>query len=161
MEHINHSKGGGSKMNRWHVINIRLLAVGLMLVFAFGCASTRGAVGVGWGDPAPHPEVKVDRKHGPPPHAPAHGYRAKHSYRYYPANEVYYDTGRRIYFYIEGGAWVADALLPYHLRMSLGGYETVEMYSDTPYEYHRKHKPKGQDKVPPGHAKKHKNWSKY
>ena len=147
----------GDKMTCREVINIRLLAIGLALLFAIGCASTRGAVGVGWGDHAPHPEVKVAHKKGPPPHAPAHGYRAKHSYHYYSSNEVYYDAGRRIYFYIEGGHWVADALLPYHLRVSLGDYETVEMYSDTPYEYHRKFKSKGRHKVPPGHAKKNKN----
>ena len=148
-------------MNSREVINIRLLAVGLVLLFAIGCTSTRGAVGVGWGDPAPHPEVRPAHKHGPPSHAPAHGYRAKHSYRYYPAHEVYYDTGRRIYFYMEGSTWVSDALLPYHLRVSLGGYETVEMYTDTPYEYHPKHKSKKKHKLPPGHAKKDKHWSKY
>lgn len=148
-------------MNRWKIINIRLLAVGLMLLFAYGCASTQGAVGIGWGEPVHHPEVRVAQKHGPPPHAPAHGYRAKHCYRYYPAKEVYLDTGRRIYFYIEGGAWVADALLPYQLRISLGDYETVEMYSDTPYEYHKEYKSKGKYKVPPGQAKKNKNWVNY
>ena len=148
-------------MNHWEVVHIRLLAVGLMLLFAIGCTSTSGAVGVGWGDPPPHPEIQVAHKNGPPPHAPAHGYRAKHSFRYYPANEVYYDTGRRIYFYIEGGDWVSDALLPYHLRVSLGSYETVELYSDTPYEYHDQYKAKGKYKVPPGQAKKDKNWSKY
>jgi len=56
---------------------------------------------------------------------------------------------------------LSDALLPYHLRVSLGGYETVEMYADTPYVYHQKHKSKGPHKVPPGHAKKNKGWSKY
>jgi len=148
-------------MDNWKAINFRLVAIGLMLLFAIGCASTRGAIGVGWGDPAPHPEVQVAHKNGPPSHAPAHGYRAKHSYRYYPANEVYYDTGRRIYFYIEGGDWVADALLPYHLRVSLGDYERVELYADTPYEYHQRYKSKGRYKAPPGQAKKGKDRGKY
>jgi hypothetical protein len=148
-------------MDNGKAINVRLLAGGVMLLFAIGCASTQGAFEVGWGNPAPQPEVQISHKNGPPPHAPAHGYRAKHNYRYYPANEVYYDTGRRIYFYIEGGDWVADALLPYHLRVSLGGYETVEMYADTPYEYHQRYKSKGRYKVPPGHAKKDKNGDKY
>lgn len=140
-------------MNRWEAIRIRSLAVGLVFLFAMGCASTRGTVGVGWGDPSAQPEVRRAHKHGPPPHAPAHGYRAKHRYRYYPANEVYYDTGRRIYFYLEGDLWVADALLPYSLRMSLGDYEVVEMYSDKPYEHHPSFKSKGKHKAP-GHAKK-------
>jgi hypothetical protein len=147
----------GDEMNHWKVIRIRLLAVGLMLLFAIGCASTRGTVGVGWGDPAPEPEIRVSHKNGPPAHAPAHGYRAKHCYRYYPARDVYYDTGRRVYFYIEGEVWKSGSSLPYNLRISLGDYETVELYSDTPYEYHHKHK----HKVPPGQAEKNKSWVKY
>jgi hypothetical protein len=148
-------------MKSLKLTSLRFLALGAMLFFAFGCASTRGAVGVGWGNSSPDYDVQGAHKNGPPPHAPAHGYRAKHCYRYYPANEVYYDTGRRIYFYIEGGAWVADALLPYHLRVSLGQYKTVELYSDTPYEYHKTYKSKEKHKVPPGQAKKGKNWVKY
>lgn len=150
-------------MRRWKVVDIRLLLAGMILLFMFGCASTRGGIGYEWGsqEPTDQPETKVSHRHGPPDHAPAHGYRAKHSYRYYPAKEVYYDTGRRIYFYIEGDAWVSDALLPYQLRINLGDYETVEMYSDTPYAYHQKHKYKKKHKVPPGQAKKNKNWVKY
>ena len=128
-------------MRRWKVVDIRLLLAGMVLLFMFGCASTRGGIGYEWGsqEPTDQPKTKVSHKHGPPDHAPAHGYRAKHNYRYYPAKEVYYDIERRIYFYIEGDVWVSDALLPYQLRVSLGDYETVEIYSDTPYEYHKKH----------------------
>ena len=147
-------------MNSWKAINMRLLVVGLMLLFALGCASTRGTVGVGWGDPAPQPEIRVSHKNGPPAHAPAHGYRAKHCYRYYPERDVYYDTERRIYFYIEGDLWKSDASLPYHIGVSLGKYQTVELDSDTPYEYHKKHKHKKKH-VPPGKAKKGKRWVKY
>lgn len=150
----------GGEMSR-KVIDIRLFVVGLALFFVFGCASTRGAVGVGWGEPGYHPEARPSHGHGPPPHAPAHGYRAKHCYRYYPANEVYYDTGRRIYFYMEGGAWVSDALLPYHLRVSLGNYETVEMYSDKPYRHHHKYRDKGRHHGPPGHADRDRDRDKF
>ncbi len=152
-------------MRRWKVVDIRWLLAGLVLLFMFGCASTGGGVDYERGsqESTNQSEAKVLHRNGPPDHAPAHGYRARHSYRYYPANEVYYHTGRRIYFYIEGGVWVSDALLPYQLRLSLGGYETVEIYSDTPYEYHekhkRKHKPK--HKPPPGQAKKNKSLVKY
>lgn len=38
---------------------------------------------------------------GPPPHAPAWGYRAKRQYRFYPGAKVYYDPGRRVWFYRE------------------------------------------------------------
>jgi hypothetical protein len=150
-------------MNRWQVLDIRLLLVGLILLFTFGCASTRGGVGYEWGsaEPTHQQETKVAHKHGPPDHAPAHGYRAKHSYRYYPEKEVYFDTGRRIYFYIEGEIWKSDVSLPYHLEVSLGKYQTIELYSDTPYEYHEKHKSKKKHKVPPGQAKKNKHLAKY
>ncbi|MBL0714654.1 MAG: hypothetical protein JJV98_13240 [Desulfosarcina sp.] len=150
-------------MNRWQVVGIRLLLAGLILLFTFGCGSTRGGVGYEWGskEPAHHPEAKVAHKPGPPAHAPAHGYRAKHSYRYYSAKEVYYDTERRIYFYIEGEIWKSGVSLPYQLRVSLGDYQTVELYSDTPYEYHEKQKYKKKHEVPPGQAKKNKKWVKY
>ena len=150
-------------MRRWKVVDIRWLLAGLVLLFMSGCASTRGGIGYERGsqEPTHQTETKVSHKHGPPDHAPAHGYRAKHSYRYYPAKEVYYDTVRRIYFYIEGDVWVSDALLPYRLRVGLGGYETVEMYTDTPYEYHEKHKHQKKHKLPPGQAKKDKSWVKY
>lgn len=144
-------------MGQWKAANMKMFATAMLLVFALGCSSTRGGVGIEWGskEPVPPSEVKVVHRHGPPPHAPAHGYRAKHCYRYYPAREVYFDTERRIYFYIEGEVWKSGVSLPYHLRVSLGDYRTVEIYSDTPYEYHKKHKKK--HKVPPGHAKKHKH----
>jgi hypothetical protein len=152
-------------MNRWQAVGIKLLLAVLILFFAFGCASTRGGVGYEWGsqEPAPQSETKIAHKHGPPDHAPAHGYRAKHSYRYYAAKEVYYDTDRRIYFYIEGEIWKSGVSLPYHIKVSLGKYQTVKLYSDTPYAYHEKHKYKSKKKhkVPPGQAKKNKHWVKY
>lgn len=146
------------------MIDMRPLLAGLILIFMSGCASSRGGVGYEWGsqEPRHHHETKVSHKHGPPDHAPAHGYRAKHSYRYYPAKEVYYDTQRRIYFYIEGEIWKSGTSLPYHIEVSLGKYQTVELYSDTPYEHHEKYKSKYKDKqTPPGQAKKKEHWVRY
>ncbi len=149
-------------MGRLKVMDLRLPLAALMMLFIFGCASTKDGVGYEWGsqEPAHRPESKVAHTHGPPDHAPAHGYRAKYRYRYYPAKEVYYNTERRVYFYIEGGVWVSDALLPYQLKISLGEYETVEMDSDTPYAYHE-HKNKKKNKVPPGQAKEKKKLVKH
>jgi len=140
-------------MDHADVIETRLLALGLMLFFVVGCSSSRRAVGVGWDEPYHHPKVLVAHQQGPPPHAPAHGYRAKNVYRYYPASEVYFDTGRRIYFYIEDGVWESDALLPYRLRKRLGNYETVAIYSDTPYAYHA-NRYKKRYEISPGQANK-------
>lgn len=100
---------------------------------------------------------KVGHKHkhkrkGPPAHAPAHGYRAKHQYRYYPSRSVYYDTGRRLYFYIKGDKWEVGASLPNRIRIELGNSVNIELDTDKPYIYHSEHV----KKYPPGQMKKKK-----
>ena len=87
---------------------------------------------------------------GPPPHAKAHGYRAKYAYRYYPSAQVYYDVNRKAYFYLEGNSWRISVSLPTALRVQLGGYVTLEMDSDKPYLEFKEHK----RRHPPGHLKK-------
>jgi hypothetical protein len=80
-----------------------------LLTFVFissGCRFT-GMVSGGYEDPAP-----VAVKNTPPPWAPAHGRRAKHLYRYYPSSQIYFDTGRGVYFFIKNGAWTVAASLP-------------------------------------------------
>jgi hypothetical protein len=100
-------------------------------------------------EPPPPPP----RTPGPPPWAPAHGYRAKHQYRYYPSSYVYYDTGRRIYFYYSSGKWEASISLPASIRIDLNEYVTLEMDTSQPYQYHpdvvRRHPP-GLQKTGPG-----------
>ena len=61
-----------------------LICMSLMLV---SCSSF--SIGAGSGR-------KYERKHGPPPHAPAHGYRHKHR-----GAELVYDSGRGIYVVID------------------------------------------------------------
>ncbi|MDJ0782643.1 MAG: hypothetical protein QNJ22_11760 [Desulfosarcinaceae bacterium] len=116
------------------------------------CAAPNGGhVTVGWGDPQEPPaqEERVkSHKSGPPAHAPAHGYRAKHSYRYYPNERTYYDTERRLYFYLEGRGWRVGASLPGHIQLSTT-YVSIELSTDKPYEHHDEHR----RKYPPG--KKH------
>ena len=89
------------------------------------------------------------KKGGPPPHAPAHGYRAKHQYRYYPSCSVYYDYGRKIYFYIKGDHWEVGASLPSNLRIGLGDSVSIELDTDKPYIHHAEHV----KKYPPGQLK--------
>jgi outer membrane lipoprotein SlyB len=74
---------------------------------------------------------------GPPPWAPAHGYRAKHRYRYYPSSYIYFDVDRGIYFYRSGGEWVSSAWLPRDVYLDREDYVTLEMDDDNPYRYHR------------------------
>ena len=75
-------------------------------------------------------------KGGPPPWAPAHGYRAKHQYRYWPRAQVYFDAGRGMYFYYSGGSWQAGARLPGGISVS-GSYVNLDMDTSKPYKWHK------------------------
>ena len=83
--------------------------------------------------------AKNNKNGGPPPHAPAHGYRAKHQYRYYPSKSVYYDTGRGLYFYLKGDNWEVGASLPGNIRVGLGESVNIELDTDIPYLHHAEH----------------------
>lgn len=76
------------------------------------------------------------KKGGPPPWAPAHGRRAKHFYRYYPAHQVYYDPGRGVWFWLRGGNWAFGAALPAGIQVG-GSYVTLGMDVTQPYQYHQ------------------------
>jgi surface antigen len=84
---------------------------------------------------------------GPPPWAPAPGYRAKYTYYYYPAHQVYYDRHRNLYFYFSGSQWRSSPRYP--ARSRLGSTVIITMKTDRPYHYHsdvRRHYPPGQSK---------------
>ncbi|MEW6593336.1 MAG: hypothetical protein AB1413_00540 [Thermodesulfobacteriota bacterium] len=120
-----------------------------------GCL-TGGGVSVGV--PAEPAAREVPPGHGPPPHAPAHGYRAKYGYRYYPSVSVYFDVNRKLYFYLQNGDWKVGVSLPDNLRLKLGDSVTIEMDSDKPYTEFQAHKAKY---PPPGQVKKNnKDWEK-
>jgi hypothetical protein len=87
------------------------------------------------------------KKGAPPKHAKAHGYRAKHTYQYYPLAKAYYDASRGSYFYLEGDTWRMSVSLPDRLRVRLGTSVTVEMDSDKPYTDFAEHS----RQYPPGH----------
>ena len=131
---------------------IRMLMIGsvcIALLFSAGCSLKGGGVYVG----EPGPTVKQG---GPPPWAPAHGYRAKHAYHYYPDASVYFDISRKLYFYLEGDEWRAGVSLPGSLHVHLGDYVTIEMDSDKPYTHYNEHRAA----YPPGQAKKKDKWAK-
>ena len=98
------------------------------------------------------------KKGGPPAHAPAHGYRAKHQYRYYPSSNVYKDTERGIYFYLKGDNWEVGASLPLPLREGLGESVSLELDTDKPYIHHAEHVKKYPPKKSKG--KKKNKWAK-
>ena len=131
---------------------VTVLLASAALLFSACATPNGGTVSVGWGEPDEHetrPPVEVSRKTGPPSHAPAHGYRAKHTYRYYPNERTYYDTERHLYFYFDGGIWQVAVSLPATLRLSTD-YVTIELSTDKPYEHYEEHR----GKYPPGKMKK-------
>ena len=136
------------------------LACIFCIISICACGTTRGGARIGW---EPDSEIshapcsKKAKKGGPPPHAPAHGYRAKHKYHYYPHAQVYFDISKEVYFYMEGHSWKISASLPSSLHVQLGDHVTIEMESDKPYTHFKDHK----KKYPPGQLKKKKDkWAK-
>jgi len=126
-----------------------LLSIGIVsaIMLALSCAPTAGAPGgsvtLQWGNPdtPDHPpgDAPKVKKGGPPPHAPAHGYRAKHQYRYYPCCQTYYDPGRSAWFYIKTGQWTVGASIPSGLHAQLGPYVNLSLDTDHPYEHFDEH----------------------
>jgi hypothetical protein len=134
---------------------ILCLAIGLLIVGFSSSSFAGGAVSVQWGnDPKPDCEDgggKYKKKGGPPPHAPAHGYRAKHQYRYYPSCNVYHDPSRNMYFYMKGDGWAVGASLPTNLQSNLGVSVNLDMDTDKPYQHNAEHlKQYPKEKYKPG-----------
>ena len=103
----------------------------LLISFLTSCESVR--VGGEVGRPAPEP---VTKKGGPPAHAPAHGYRKKFQYKYYPDKKVYYCSKRRVYFWIAGDGWKIGTSLPSNLSLGSSSSITVDLDDETPYLHH-------------------------
>lgn len=70
----------------------------------------------------------------PPPWAPAHGWRAKHQYVYYPSAEVYYEPASQMWFWLGGNGWQAGVSLPIALQgyVRVGGVN-IALDVDRPY----------------------------
>lgn len=108
----------------------------------------------------------IGEKPGPPPHAPAHGYRRKaYSYIYYPECRIYFDVSQHLYFYFDLGAWRKVSVLPVHISLVKEGSVSIQMDIDTPYikihEHEKRYPPKKfkKSKGPgPGKAKGKSKW---
>lgn len=128
-----------------------------LLLFITGCqtiSSVRGTVH--FDDPPPHKVEKTKDHPGPPSHAKAHGYRAKHSYRYYPDASVYFDSDRELYFYLDSSSWRVSVNLPDRLRIELGHHVSIELDTERPYDHYKEHR----QKYPGDHKKKKKKKGK-
>ena len=131
-----------------------LMAILFLLSYVLaGCSGAHVAVGDSYA------RAEGYEKGGPPPWAPAHGYRAKYKYRYYPDHRVYYEGSRGVYFYYSNGQWRVSANLPIGIDIRFSDYVTLEMDTDKPYTYHSdvearypagkaKGKAKGKEKKP-------------
>ncbi|MBI4236882.1 MAG: hypothetical protein HY696_00515 [Deltaproteobacteria bacterium] len=81
----------------------------------------------------------------PPPHAPAHGWRAKNRYVYYPQSQVYFSPDRRLYFWMEGHDWRVGVQLPPRIVIDSQRSISLELEATRPYLEHpdtlRRHPP--------------------
>lgn len=89
--------------------------------------------------PPPPPVVEVIAEpapKGPPPWAPAHGFRRNRQYYFYPGADVYYRPADRIWFYLEGRDWRIGASLPTSVRVDFTRSVPLEMETARPFEFH-------------------------
>lgn len=129
---------------------LMIFLICVFFIFLFSaCRITGGGIHLHLG-----PELNSNQvgNAGPPPHAPAHGYRAKYAYRYYPGACAYFDVSRKVYFYLEGDNWMMSVSLPRAIQLQLGDHVTIEMDTAKPYVRFEEHK----RKYPPGQLKKKK-----
>jgi len=140
-------------------LGVRFIFVSIALsLLATGCSSPR-SVGIRIGEPD-EPSYRVVHKHpGPPPHAPAHGYRKKVVYYYYPTANAYYDQSRGVYFYLSGTEWQMAVSLPSSIRLNVHERVSLELETDRPYVFNAQHikqvKYKGK-----GPKQKGRNWKR-
>ncbi len=91
-------------------------------------------------------KAKVAKKEtGPPPWAPAHGYRAKTRYVYFNEYNVYYDHDRGVYISLSGNNWQVTAKLPSILSsVDLNAAVKIDLdfSGDDPQKYNKDHRSK-------------------
>jgi hypothetical protein len=118
----------------------------LLLLSLVGAVFTYGAevdvsvdIRLGKLPPPPPPEVIVIEpgpRHGPPPWAPAHGYRRNHHYYYYPGADVYFRPADRVWFYLDSGDWRFGASLPTSVRVDFDRSVSLAMETDQHHKFH-------------------------
>jgi len=123
-----------------------------LVCFALGCGlvapltagldvAISAEIRLGKALPPPPPEVEiveVSGPAGPPPWAPAHGFRRNHSYYYYPGTNVYYRSDDRMWVYLDGSNWQVGVSLPSSIRVDFDRGVSLTMGTDRPYEFHDK-----------------------
>lgn len=126
-------------------LTIACVSLASLLLLLYPSASNSGSLGINIGK-----VFESGHEDGPPPHAPANGYRAKYNYHYYPSAQVYFDVSRGCYFYLSDGDWNMSMSLPLSMRVRLGDHVSIAMDTERPYTQfavHKKMYPPGQLKM--------------
>ena len=106
--------------------------------------------------PADVEVVESDRQ-GPPPWAPAHGWRRQNeTYHYYPTTQVYYYPSARRYYWLEGREWRYGDRLPRYYVIR----DNERVILDLDYEPHRQHA-KIKEMYPSDYYERHYRAGKY
>lgn len=80
---------------------------------------------------------------GPPPWAPAHGYRAKTRHVYFPDHNFYFDTQNGVYIFIENSNWRVAAKLPSlfgTIDLKASTQIELDLHSDSPQNFNTEHR---------------------
>ena len=129
----------GAKGMAWAIAGAGLLT----LIFTASVLAKKGGLPPGQAKKkgyhhSPKPgKVRPAHRGGPPPWAPAHGYRAKFKYHYYPGHQVYFDPVRALYFWFSAGTWLSGPALPPAIVLPPTGFVTLGMDVPNPFEFHR------------------------
>lgn len=120
-----------------------IIQTGFVFLMIFICISTT-SFSQGKGN-SKKGNSSVKEKGGPPPWAPAHGYRAKTRYVYFQDHGVYYDHDRGVYISLSGGNWQISAKLPSLLSgidLTAAVKVDLDFSGDDPHKHHNDHKKK-------------------
>jgi hypothetical protein len=94
--------------------------------------------------------IRTTGSNGPPPWAPAHGWRSHYNY-YFPDYEIYYHVPTAQFIYFSGSNWIYVSTLPStysHINLWTCRKIVVSYYGKDPYikiDNHRKNYPKAND----------------
>ena len=87
-------------------------------------------------------KTSYKKETGPPPWAPANGYRAKTRYVYFQDHNCYYDNDQGVYIYLNTGSWEFSANIPDLLKnvdLSVAIKIDLDLDADNPQKYNAEH----------------------
>ena len=90
-------------------------------------------------------KTSYTKETGPPPWAPAHGYRAKTRYTYFTEHNFYYDNDKGMYIYLSGKNWEVSASIPdlfKNVNLTAEVKIDLDFSADDPQKYNTDHQKK-------------------